>query len=495
MIRMIRFAAAALLCAAIGGKAATVSGTVRATAAAGATGTPIEGAKVVLIKVAVGGGAGGGVQTRLDSVNTDAQGAFSFAEVDTGVALLSAVKEGYQNGSGYANVASDTGHYSVNITLRPPADTTPGKLKGTVRAGSAQGTPIANATVVVSRTGGGGGAAPDTVKTDAQGGFAIESLPPAGYSVRASAAGYQNGTANATVRAKDSTEVTVVLLPENASGTLAGKVTKASDGSAVSGAKVIVSRSGGGAGAGAFQPDTVTTGSDGAYKIDSVPAQQGYTLTVKAEGYQTAVATGITVTYDQTRETDFLLVPAVAGDTAHGSVAGVVTDSAHKALAGVRIILSSGFGGGGGGAQTADTVETDAQGRFVIPNLPIGSYRLSASLSGYQAASQNALTVAVGQTAVANLSLRKSTAIMAVARSSGGMRLQAGAAGRMVLEAPAMGLPGRVRAYDARGALRFSGALPAGATRMEIPWARGRTGFVVVERAGGIYRLSAAAAL
>lgn len=494
MTRIIRFAAPLFLFAALGGQAATITGTVRATAAAGATGAPIEGAKVVLIKAALGGGAGGGAQTRIDSMNTDAQGAFAFEKVDTGTALVTASKEGYANGTGFAAVAADTGHYTVNITLRPPADTTPGMLTGTVRAGSAQGTPVAGATVIVSRGGGGGGTATaDTLKADAQGHFEIASLAPATYSVRASATGYQNGSANATVRARDTTAVNVVLLPENAAGSISGKVVKAAGGAAVAGAHVILSRTGGGGGgAGAFTPDTLESGADGSYKFDSVPVQQGYVVTVKTETYQSAVIAGISVAFEQNREADFFLVPVVMDDTTHGSVAGQVTDSAHKALPGVRVILSrTAGGGGGGGTATADTLETDAQGRFLFPSVTAQTgYRLSLSLTGYQNASAFNLNVVAGQTATSNLVMQKASSIRAV-RAGERMRLLAGRDGRLTLEMPAGPAAARVRVYDLAGAVRFAGSMAAGATRLEIPWANGRAGYVVVERGGERIRLPA----
>lgn len=493
MTRTIRFVASVFLFAALGGEAATVSGTVRASAAAGATGTPIEGAKVVLIKVALGGGGGGGAQTRLDSMNTDAQGAFSFDKVDTGTALLNASKEGYANGTGFTTVAADTGAYTVNITLRPPADSTPGKLKGTVHAGTAAGAGVAGATVIVSRSGGGGGGGgfvPDTLTADAQGHFELDSLPPATYTVRGSATGYQNGTATATVRARDSADVNVVLLPENASGSISGKVVKAADGSAVAGAQIVLTRGGGGGGGTTFTPDTVKSGSDGAYKLDSVPVGQGYTATVKADGYQTAVSTGISVAFEQNREVGFYLVPAVADDTTHGSVAGLVTDSSHKALAGVRVILSR-TAGGGGGTATADTMETDAQGRFLFASVTAQTgYRLSISLSGYQSASSNNVNVVAGQTVVSNVLLQKSTAIR-VAGAASRMRLVSGSAGGLRLELAAASTPARVRVYDAAGTIRFAGSLAAGATSLDLPASGGRAGYVLVERGGEIRRLQA----
>jgi hypothetical protein len=501
MIRMIRFAAAAFLCAAMGAGAATISGTVRTAAtAAGGTAAPVPGAKVILLQYSLTGGLGGAGQAHLDSTTTDAQGQYAFAKADTGIRLLSAEKAGYQNGTGLVRVASDTGHYTANLTLRALPDTTPGFLKATVLSGSAQGTPVAGATLVLASGFGGigGGTRADTVKADDKGQYLFKDLAPAAYSVRASAAGFQARTASATVRSRDTAAVEIVLLPENPTGSIAGKVVKASDGSAVSGAQVIVARGGILGGGGGSKPDTVTTGADGSYKVDSVPAQQSYTLTVKASGYQTAISAGVSVAYNQIRTADFFLVPALAGDSTHGSVAGVVEDSARKGLAGARIVLTSGRigggGGGGAGAGTSDTVVSDAQGRFVFPKLAAGSYRLTATLAGYQGASETGLNVAAGETFVATLTLRKATALRPAAQASGGMRLYAGPTGRLILETPAAPAAGRVRAFDARGALRFAASLPAGATHLDIPWFRGKTGYVVVERGGEIHRWTAAAA-
>jgi len=489
MSRSIRFAAVAFLWAALGLQAATVKGTVRATAAtAGATGDPIAGAQVVLIKGAFGAG---GVQTRVDSVETNAQGEYTFATVDTGITLLSAAKTGYQAGTGFANVAADTGTYTVNITLRPPADTTPGKLQGTVRVGTAQGSPLAGATVVVSRTGG-GTAVRDTLTTDAQGHFVIASLAPATYSVRASDTGYQAGTVTATVRAHDSAVADIVLLPNNASGSVSGKVTKASDGSALGGAGIILSIRAGGVG-GTARADTVKAGADGTYKIDSVPVGQTFTLTVKADGFQSIVSAGLTVTYQQDRVVDFALIPEVAGDTTHGSVAGIVSDSAHKAVAGAQVILAR-TGAAAGDSLPPDTVKTDANGRFEFPSVKARiNYRLSVSITGFRNGTAN-VTVTVGQTSMANFTLLPPVAIRTVSPLSAGMRLYAGSPGRLILEMPASPFPGKVRAYDVRGASLFSGSLSAGETRMDIRWVNGRTGYVVVERGGEFHRLAISAA-
>ena len=61
---------------------------------------------------------------------------------------------------------------------------------------------------------------------------------------------------------------------------------------------------------------------------------------MKADGFQSVASAGLAVAFEEKRVLDFALLPAIAGDTTHGSVAGIVTDTAHKALAGARVILA-----------------------------------------------------------------------------------------------------------------------------------------------------------
>jgi len=295
------------------------------------------------------------------------------------------------------------------------------------------------------------------------------------------------------VRAKDSTVADLALVPVNAVGSVSGKVVKASDGSAVAGAEVIMAIRAGGAG-GTARADTVKAGSDGTYKLDSVPVGQAFTLTAKAEGFQSIASAGAALAFEEKRVVDLALIAAIADDTTHGSVAGLVTDTAHKALAGARVILAHSAAGAGDSSQSADTVTTNSSGRFEFPSITARTgYRLTISLAGYRNGTAN-VTVTVGQTSTANVTLLPSTAIRALSPESGGMRLIAGYQGRLILEMPAAALSAHVRAFDARGANLFAGSLTAGHTRMDIPWSAGKTGYVVVERGGEIHRLAVAAA-
>jgi hypothetical protein len=487
MMRIFLCAVMALSCATLNGNAATLSGTVRLNAAPGVTGASVEDVHVLLFKLVRKGNGDDSIHSALGERTTDAQGAFSFTRLDTGRVMLSALKEGYEPEEKVVSLPQDTGHYIAGILF---PDTTPGRLKVTVLEGSEHGKGLAGATIVLMRK----AASADTVKADANGEYTFTDLLPGIHTVKVRAEGFQwinrlPDYVNVTVYPRYTTTERIVLWPANASGSIAGKAVKVSDGSAVSGAKISVSRS---ADSGnALILDTVITGSDGAYRIENLPAWKAYSVMAQADGYQTVVTYDFSVDYRQAFKADFLLLPATASDSRMGSVTGVVTDSARNGLAGAFIKLDSGWSKAEG--QPTLTVESDGQGRFVFPKVNRGQYRITASRAGYGTEEKSFLAVYIGQSVGAYMTLRKTPILGMAAKSSTGMRLYAGPAGRMVLEVPVMPVAGRVRVYDVRGALRFFKGLPAGASRLDIPWARGRPGYVVFERGGKFRRWAAPA--
>lgn len=501
MLQSYRLGMTSVLLSMVWAGAATLNGTVRTGGGAGTAGTPVEGAKIVLLS---GGGGGGGGQQRLDSAMTDAQGRYTFGNATVGFRQVLATKAGLQNGTASINILAATGTYTANITMAAPPDTTPGTVTGTVRRGSATGAPIANAQVILSRGFGGGGPGgggaaftPDTVATDAQGKYRFTGIPPQNnYSVRVTATGYLPSV-NSDVDVAGGAVVTADfnLRPANASGSVTGKVTKASDGAAVGSAQVILSRAfgGGGGGGAGFTPDTVLTNAQGQYSFDSVGALNNYVVTVKAAGFQTAVNANVDVVLDIATVANFSLL-ASGTDTARGTITGVVMSPGGQALANARVILSRPIGGGGGGAGTPlDTVQTDAQGKYTFQAVAaLSNYRVTASLTGYQTGFDANVDVVAGQTAVANLTLAAVTAIPAYRPASAGrsgLRLSVSPGGA-VLELMESPWAGRLTAYDALGGLVFTSPVPAGVTRMSLP---GKAGvrFLVLERGGMVERLAA----
>lgn len=375
------FSAIVLLPAAL--HAATISGNVTTGAAPG---TPVAGAKVVL--AIAGGGGGGGA--RLDSTTTGETGAYSFTTDSTGARQILVTADGYVNGSAMVNVTSDTGNYTADITINPPPP--PGSVAGKVSKAS-DSSALEGARVILSRFGGGGGGGftPDTVLTDAEGLYAFDSIPAnTGYSLAVSLAGYQNMTRGSVRVASDSVSTqNFFLAPPPNPGSVAGKVSKASDSSALAGARVILSRSGGGGGG--FTPDTVLTDAEGSYAFDSVPANTGYSLSVSLTGYVNMTRGSVRVASDSVSAQNFFL----ATPTPPGSISGKVTKAADDAaLAGARVILSR---TGGGGGFTPDTVLTDAEGAFGFDSVPNqNNFTLTVSAEGFATTVNNNVDVAGG---------------------------------------------------------------------------------------------------
>jgi len=165
--------------------------------------------------------------------------------------------------------------------------------------------------------------------------------------------------------------------PPPTTGSIAGKVTDAGDGSPIAGATV------------SDGARTVTTDPSGQYTITGVP-QGSYTVTASARGYSTASQV-VSVSAGQTATANF----ALAKLPSPGGIAGKITDSADgSAIAGATVT---------DGARTA---LSDTNGQYIISDVPEGTYSVRASAAGYSASSQTA-SVTAGQTSTVNSALTR----------------------------------------------------------------------------------------
>ncbi|MDB5048438.1 MAG: hypothetical protein JWO30_1509 [Fibrobacteres bacterium] len=448
--------------------AATITGTVSTggTGGPGGAGTPVAGAKVVLL--AATGGGGGINGRRIDSTTTNAQGQYTFTTDSTGARLIQVTATGYANGTGFVNVASATGSYTSNITL--VANTGgggSGNIAGTVTSGTGTAAaPVANATVILRR--GGGGNTTDTVKTDAQGKYAFDSIPAnTNYSLTVSATGFttETRTGVAVIANQTATQNFTMTAPVGP-GSIGGKVTSAANGSAVAGARVILTRSGGGGGG--SRPDTVLTDAQGMFAFDSVANQGNYVLSVSAAGFSAAVNNNVDVSGGLKTTANFALLAVVAGDTT-GTVKGAVTNAAtHAPVANVRVILTR-ISGGGGNGTPVDTLVTDATGLFSFGKLAApGNYRVSVSGTGFQNAQSNTLALAQGGTSIADFEMAAAASLLppgVLARSA--RSHWAGA--RLVIELDASSPIRAIEAYAPDGRMLHRVPVAPGATRIVLP--------------------------
>ncbi len=195
---------------------------------------------------------------------TDAQGAFAFEGVPSGLLMLEA-----EGPPGFARGRGEAGQ-EVVLQLGPVS------LRGALFDG--QGHPVTDYTVRVTALGVGPGRSVPVLSPS--GDFEL-SLPPGDYSVGAYATGRgEAGLERVTLAAPGSSFVKLTLLP---SAPVAGRVVDGQSGLPVGGAEVAVVRNRGGVQSTADRWATVTTDARGTYEVGAVPEQSG--LLVRKQGF------------------------------------------------------------------------------------------------------------------------------------------------------------------------------------------------------------------
>src|SRR3990172_1925525 len=82
-----------------------------------------------------------------------------------------------------------------------------------------------------------------------------------------------------------------------------------------------------------------------------------------------------------------------------GTISGTVKDSTGAVLPGATVEIQNVDTG------SSRTVSTDSRGYYTAPNLSLGQYAVTATLSGFQTAVRRGITLTVGQNAVIGFTL------------------------------------------------------------------------------------------
>ena len=252
----------------------------------------------------------------------------------------------------------------------------PGSIQGVVQSGSS---PIVSAFVSVSVLQ--GNTVISSTLTDGNGDYLITGLQPGNYVIKAGAAGYQLGVQGVSVVADQTVTANFSLSPDP--GTISGTVTDAITLNPIAGASVQILQ-------GTTLLSSGLTDSNGNFIFPSF-APGSYTITVSAAGYQT-FSISTQVVSDRTTTT------AIALQDNPGTLSGTVIDSSSmQPISGVIIDLLQGLA-------LVATTQTDANGQYILSQLPPGSYTLRATAPNYQVSSQGAI-ISAGGTLVENVSL------------------------------------------------------------------------------------------
>src|SRR5436190_5089465 len=135
----------------------------------------------------------------------------------------------------------------------------------------------------------------------------------------------------------------------------------------------------------------------------------------------------------------FVLIACIgyAQTVAIAQISGVVSDDSGAALPGVEVQVTQTATG------ATRFVVTDVRGGFVLPNLPIGPYKLEAKLHGFATYVQTGITLTVGATPVINVTLKISAVeeTVTVTADSPLVEMRNTGVGTTVTEEQMVGLP------------------------------------------------------
>ena len=270
-----------------------VTGTV--TSASGAT--PISGATVR--------DSGGATAT------ANGSGVYTLSGLPAGSRSLTASAAGFTTSPPQtASVTAGQTTQGINFSLA--SSPTTGAVSGTITSASG-GAVIAGATVTDN-----GGA---STTTNGSGAYTLSGLTAGSHTLTAAAAGFTSQTQTASVTASQTTSgVNFSLAPVPTTGAVTGTVTRATGGTAISGATVIDS---GGL--------STTTNASGVYTLAGLSAGS-HTLTASATGF-TAKAQTASVTVGQTTQNvNFSLATAVTGSPKLVQATGATETAASTSL-------------------------------------------------------------------------------------------------------------------------------------------------------------------
>ena len=95
-----------------------------------------------------------------------------------------------------------------------------------------------------------------------------------------------------------------------------------------------------------------------------------------------------------------LVASQIHAQTITATVTGIVTDQASAVVPGAKVTISSSNTG------QNKVVTSDGEGRFTVPFLQPGEYRITVEANGFSKTVRSGITLEVGQTATLNFSLK-----------------------------------------------------------------------------------------
>jgi len=286
---------------------------------------------------------------------TGEDGAYSFADVDSGNYTIRATKTGYTVKSVVDTITAEDTLSTVDIAIVKTVTTT---VSGVV-TDSGSTTVLAGAVVQLRAGTGMGGGTTDTA--DAEGKFSFANVASGSYTLQVSFTGYTSKSITVTISSAEPQSVDAQLV-KTVLTAISGKITDSTSAAALANVAVALRL-----GNQTVQRDT--TGADGAYSFGDVATGE-YTVRATLSGYTQKQVTVDAPTADAVTA-NIAMVKEVTS-----SVSGTVNDSAAaKPLEGAVVMLRAG---------TRTLYDTTAEdGKFSFEDVPAGSFTVRASLTGF----------------------------------------------------------------------------------------------------------------
>lgn len=299
----------------------------------------------------------GGAGTTPLTLQTGSNGVYRAENLSTGTYTVQVTRAGFTQQT--RRVTVRTGQVTtINFALRLRSIEL-GQVQGTVTDTSGDRVPNATVRLLQGTTG-------PTLRTTRSGTYRFTGVLPDSYVLEVSAVGYETRRVQLTVNTSQRVQADVVLTPEGPATLVIQGFVVDEFLAPVRGARVQIT-------SGPRLNQFDLTDSDGFYSLTDLPSGR-YTLRATATGFQNDTETLDLDSSNQPRRVDFLL--PTAPNQQRGSIAGRVTNGDDEGLQDVTVRVTA-------GPSTGQSVTTDADGDYVIEDLPVGTYALSFTRTGY----------------------------------------------------------------------------------------------------------------
>ncbi|MED1796757.1 carboxypeptidase regulatory-like domain-containing protein [Brevibacillus nitrificans] len=311
-------------------------------------------------------------ETTLGFGYTDAAGSYSIGNLPAGAFTVVATSPGYASASVGVQLALGEAKTGLDFVLAPNS----GGISGHISNAASPGSSIVGASILVRSVSNGNVAA--SANSDSNGNYVLESLTPGAYTVVVSAPGFAAQSIGVNVVSGDTTDASGALLP------LPGKITGVvinSLGNPVTGSNINVKL----LDSNQVVLQSLLASENGVFAFENV-SSGAYTLLGTAPGYG-AGSIGVIVIADTVSNATVPLQDLPA------AISGQVTNqSTAVGIPGSRVLITDAQG------LLITQVLTDAQGTFLVENLPPKVINVTVSAPNFSSASQSVL-LQPGQTA------------------------------------------------------------------------------------------------